>query len=219
MRTIVTLQTPPAPLWAPEGVFDGFGWCKSDSLEWSRPLSRAFDPTTPVDGTDPARMVFVFHEPVDWLPRELARLHAFGMGLEDEWALAPYAIDDATDELFARKVPPRSLLWLAADNLNALFWGLHDWSHFHNHGPFEERAYTELQCDLTALFWIWINRAAIGLDERAWLRLHGEVSSLTLGRLEADGKAVDPALRARISAESIVAIHSPITPRQTPASA
>jgi len=133
-------------------------------------------------------MVFVFRQSVDFLPRELAKVHAFGMGLRDEWALAPYAIDDATDELFARDIRPRDLLWLAADNLNALFWGLHDWSHFHNHGPFEERAWTELQCDVAALFWMWINRSAIGLDEPAWLRLHRDVTGAALARFEAEGK-------------------------------
>ena len=99
---------------------------------------------TPIDGSDPARMVFVFRADapaaVGALPRELASLHAFGLGLQDEMALAPYAIDDATDLLFEARARPRDALWLAADNLNALFWGLHDWAHSHNHGPFEERA-------------------------------------------------------------------------------
>ena len=86
----------------------------------------------------------------EFLPRELARLHAFGYGLEEEWALAPYAIDDATDLLFEKRTTPNGTLWLAADGLRALAWGLHDWAHFHNHGPFEERAWTELQCDASA---------------------------------------------------------------------
>ena len=103
-------------------------------------------------------MVFVLHGRSDFLPRELARLHAFGLGLADEEALAPWGIDDATDGLYAHRVRPRDALWLAADNLNALFWGLHDWAHFHNHGPFEQRAWTELQCDASALAWLWKNR-------------------------------------------------------------
>lgn len=131
-------------------------------------------------------MVFVLEDGVDFLPRELARLHAFGLGLTDEWALAPYAIDDATDELFARRCRPREAMWLAADNLNALFWGLHDWSHFHNHGPFEQRAWTELQCDVAALHWLWRNRALVGLDEPAWARIHREVIAGTLARFEGD---------------------------------
>jgi hypothetical protein len=169
----------------PKGVFDAFAWCESDTLAWGRPADRPFDMATPIDGSDPARMVFVFHAPVEFLPRELAKLHAFGLGLEEEWALAPYAIDDATDELYARRTRPRDVLWLAADNLNALFWGLHDWSHFHNHGPFEERAWTELQCDVAALHWMWINRETIGIDEATWRRAHTEVTALTRSRFSA----------------------------------
>ncbi|MEO6572544.1 MAG: hypothetical protein ABIP89_01805 [Polyangiaceae bacterium] len=141
-----------------------------------------------MDGTNPARMVFVMHTECDFLPKELARLHAFGLGLEDEWALAPYAIDDATDELFARRVRPRELLWLAADNLNALVWGLHDWAHFHNHGPFDERAWTELQCDSAALAWLRLNQGVIGLDERGWERARREVSDVSRARFAAENK-------------------------------
>jgi len=202
-RTALVLATPPVPLCVPSGVFDQFGWCASHALEWARPADRPFDLATPLDGSDPARMVFVFRRDVDFLPRELAKLHAFGMGLEDEWALAPYAIDDATDELCARNARPGGLLWLAADNLNALFWGLHDWSHFHNHGPFEERAWTELQCDVAALFWTWINRDAIGLDEHAWLRMHAQVERCALARFEAEGKFVDRTLRDVISPDAV----------------
>lgn len=114
------------------------------------------------------------------------------MGLGDEWALAPYAIDDATDELWARRVEPRSLLWLAADNLNALYWGLHDWAHFHSHGPFDERAWTELQCDAAALAWIRINAGAIGLDAGAMARISGEVRTLARTRFAEEGKAIPP---------------------------
>ncbi len=170
----------------PDGVFDAFGWCESDTLVWGRPCERILDSSTPIDGSDPARMVFVFHAPVDFLPRELAKLHAFGMGLTDEWALAPYAIDDATDELYARRVRPQDVLWLAADNLNALFWGLHDWSHFHNHGPFEERAWTELQCDVAALHWMWLNRETLGVDDTVWTRARHEVAALGRSRFGGD---------------------------------
>ncbi len=154
------LATPPAACLAPPGVFDAFGWCDSDWLDWRRPSDIvAIDEATPLDGSDPKRMVFVFHAPCAFLPRELARLHAFGLGLTDEEALAPWGIDDATDELYAHRVRPRDVMWLAADNLNALFWGLHDWAHFHSHGPFEQRAWTELQCDATALAWLWTSTA------------------------------------------------------------
>ncbi len=196
-RTI--LSTAPVPLVVPAGVFDapaadgaggGFGWCASDELEWRCAVER-WDDATPIDGSDPARMVFVMKTLVDFLPRELARLHAFGLGLGDEWALAPYAIDDATDELFARSVRPRDVFWLAADNLNALYWGLHDWAHFHNHGPFEQRAFNELQCDTAALAWLAKNRVAIGLGDARWRRLVDEVMELATMRFQLEGIAWD----------------------------
>jgi hypothetical protein len=199
----VHLATPPLPRLVPEGVFDAFGWCPSDELEWRVPDGpvRRWDAGTPIDGGDPARMVFVARPGVaGFLPRELARLHAFGLGLVDEEALAPWAIDDATDGLYERRVRPRDALWLAADNLNALFWGLHDWAHFHNHGAFEpqDRAWTELQCDASALAWLWGNRARVPLDERAWERARLQVSILCRRRFEADGLAFDDALLATL---------------------
>jgi hypothetical protein len=179
------LETPLLPLLVPSRVFDAFAWCASDTLEW-RSVEGSFETGTPLDGADPARMVFVFHAECTFLPQELARLHAFGLGLTGEHALAPYAIDDATDELYAHRVRPRDLLWLAADNLNALFWGLHDWAHFHNHGPFEERAFTELQCDASALAWLWRNRDVIGLAESTWERARREAVVVCARRFEAE---------------------------------
>jgi hypothetical protein len=189
------LRTPPVPRIVPADVFDAFGWCASHRLEWGRPDDdvRPWDESTPVDGADPARMVFVMRAECTYLPRELARLHAFGLGLVDEWALAPYAIDDATDELYARRVPPGDVLWLAADNVNALFWGLHDWAHFHNHGSFEphQRALNEVQCDAAALSWTSQNRDAIALTPARWARLKDEVIALSASRLESDGMRFD----------------------------
>lgn len=167
----------------PDGVFDAFGWCASDTLLWGRPADR-WDPDTAVDGSDPARMVFVMHTPVDFLPHELARLHAFGMDLGEARALAPYAIDDATDGLFERRLRPRDVLWLAADNLNALFWGLHDWAHFHNHGPFEQRAWTERQCDTQALAWLAENEV---VDAARLARLAAELDLLDRRRFADEG--------------------------------
>lgn len=190
------LETPALPLLVPPRVFDAFGWCASDVLEWRRPRG-VFDTGTPVDGSDPARLVFVLHGPCDFLPVELARLHAFGLGLRGEHALAPYGIDDATDELWARGVRPRDLFWVAADNVNALFWGLHDWSHFHNHGPFVERAWTELQCDAAALTWMWRNRARAGISDAVWERIRGEVHALAARRFAEEGVAGDLAPLAR----------------------
>ena len=193
-REAAVLATPPIPRIVPDGVFDDFGWCESDELAWRR-TAGAWDGATHVDGADPARMVFVIGDHVppaerQWVPRELARLHAFGLGLGDEEALAPWAIDDATDGLHARRVRPGDLFWLAADNLNALFWGLHDWAHFHNHGPFAEVAWTELQCDASALVWLWQNREVIVLDDAAWERVRLEVEALCARRFEREGAAM-----------------------------
>jgi hypothetical protein len=183
---VVHLQTPPVRCLVPDGVFDAFGWCRSDRLEWRHPLGR-WDAATPIDGSAPERMVFVFRRPCAFLPRELARLHAFGLGLGDEEALAPWAIDDATDGFHARGTSPGDFLWLAADNLNALFWGLHDWAHFHHHGAFErreQRAWTELQCDAAALAWLWCNRAAVALSDDAWERIRAAAEALSRERFK-----------------------------------
>lgn len=146
-----------------EGVFDAWSWCESDVVEWRRPADETtFDTAVNVDGSNPSGLVFVMHAECTFLPRELAKLHATGYGLSDEWALAPYGIDDATDLFFEHRTRPRDVLWLAASNLNALVWGLHDWVHFHNHGPFDDPPATELQCDLIALAWLRQNRRSIG---------------------------------------------------------
>jgi hypothetical protein len=158
-------------------------------MNWACPRG-AFTESTRIDGSDPERMVFIFGSPCEFLPRELAKVHAFGYRFEGEWALAPYAIDDATDELFERRVQPRSLLFLAADNLNALFWGLHDWAHFHNHGPFEEVAWTELQCDLMALHWLVGNRRRVGASSQRLTVVISEVDQLATARF------TDPAVQA-----------------------
>ena len=136
MRTI--LQTRPIPCIVPEGVFDAYGWSSSDVLEWRAPHGWSRDGRVTAD--NPARMVFVMKSELLFLPRELARMHVPGLGLSEEWALAPYGIDDATDELYAHRVSPGDALWLAADSLAGVFWGLHDWAHFHSHGSFTERA-------------------------------------------------------------------------------
>jgi hypothetical protein len=187
----------------PEGIFDAFAWCASDRLEWR--CGARWDGTSRIDGADPARMVFVVRPgAADFLPTELAALHAFGLGLTGERALSPWAIDDATDGLYAHRARPGDALWLAADNLNALFWGLHDWAHFHNHGSFEphQRSWTELQCDASALAWLWINRACVPLTDEAWLRLRGDVLALTRKRFEDEG-AVSPEAEARLGAVAL----------------
>jgi hypothetical protein len=161
-RRITTLETPPLPCLAPDGVFDAFGWCASDRIEWGRPGARCIDVDAEVTSANPPGMVFVMRKETPFLPRELASLHASDMGFEDEWALAPWGIDDATDELYAHRATPGEHLWLAASSVASLFWGLHDWAHFHNHGPFERRAWTEVQCDVSALAWLEVNRVVLG---------------------------------------------------------
>ena len=179
---IELLETPPLPLLVPAGVFDAFRWQPSSLLEWRTP-----EPTIALGELDPELplgFAFVLRQPWAAIPTELARLHvgrAYGLG--DELCLAPYGIDDATDQLFAHRRPAHDVFWLAADNLNALFWALHDWSHFHNHGPFDDRTATELQCDAAALAWLWKNRGCLPLPEVDWLRLHAAVVALHERRL------------------------------------
>lgn len=166
-----------------DAVFDAWSWCESDVVEWRRPLPPAsFDIERPIDATNPAGLAFVMHAECTFLPRELARLHVSGYGLRDEMALAPYAIDDATDLLYAQRVRPRDVFWLAAGSLDALVWGLHDWVHFHNHGPFDDPEATELQCDLVAHAWLRLNAARIGLDDATLARVESQLVILARSR-------------------------------------
>jgi hypothetical protein len=188
----------PAASITPKGVFDAWSWCESDVIEWRRPVTSrppsrhaaSLDTSAVVDADNPADLVFVVKDGADasFLPRELARLHASGYGLRDEWALAPWAIDDATDLFYERRVRPRDVFWLAAPSLRALVWGLHDWAHFHNHGPFDEPAHTELACDLVALTWLRDNRDVIGLDDAHLERVARELAALSRTRFEGEGK-------------------------------
>ena len=199
----VCLDTRPIPCLAPPGVLDPKRWWDSDTLEWRRPTAR-WDDATPLDGSDPSRMVFVMHPGAGaFLPRELARLHAFGLELGDDEALAPWGIDAATDGLYAERARPRDVFWLAADNLNALFWGLHDWAHFHNHGPFEQRAWTELQCDVASLVWLWENRARVPIAGQVWERARREVEALSRERFVSEGLTFDARV---LSAECVQAL-------------
>jgi hypothetical protein len=177
-----------------ERVFDAWAWCASDLLEWRCPIRAVpLERELAVVSDNPPELAFVFHEGVDctFLPRELAHFHAKGYGLDDaQWALAPYAIDDATDLLYERRVRPRDVLWLAASSLRALVWGLHDWAHFHNHGPFDEPALTELECDLVALAWLRMNRDVAGLDDADVARVGSDLAMLSRARFEAEGRSL-----------------------------
>ncbi|MBX3226296.1 MAG: hypothetical protein KIT84_43065 [Labilithrix sp.] len=189
MHDVVMLETPPLPRVVDDGVFDAYGWCASDVLEWRRP--RVLSTERRVESANPPGLVFVLRDASAhaFLPRELARLHAFGYGLDDEEALAPWAIDDATDRLYEHRARPHDVFWLAAPALDTLVWGLHDWAHFHNHGPFDRPAMTELQCDLLALAWLRRNARAIGLDDAALGRVAHDLAALSRGRFADEGVA------------------------------
>ena len=215
VRTVV-LRTPQIPCVVPPDVFDAFGWCASDVLEWRHTTTRRENTEQTertdgsanrarLDGSNPPGMAFVMRRPLGFLPCELARLHVFGLGLEGEMALSPWAIDEATDLLYEQRARPRECFWLAAGNINALFWGLHDWAHFHSHGPFTQRAWTELQCDVSALAWLWINRHAAELAVSVWHTMRAQAESLSRARFATDGLAFDPELlgAARIASLAI----------------
>src|SRR5436190_303003 len=169
MLDAIMLDVPPLPCVvlsadSSRPIFDAWSWCKSDVLEWRRPRG-PLPASVPIQGDNPPGLVFVMRQKHPYLPSELARLHAIGYGLGDELALAPWAIDDATDLLYEHRNRPADVFWLAANTLEALVWGLHDWAHFHNHGPFEQPAMTELQCDLVALAWLRRNAALVGVHD------------------------------------------------------
>src|SRR5438552_16816677 len=95
-----------------ERVFDAWSWCESDVVEWKTPRGARIETSGSIDSDNPPDLVFVMHTSHaagDLLPRELARLHARGFDLADEDALAPWAIDDATDLLYEHRVRPRDV--------------------------------------------------------------------------------------------------------------
>jgi hypothetical protein len=193
----VELIVPPMPRVVPDDVFDAWCWCESDVVEWNTPrgasLSRLHRDGS-IDGHNPPDLVFVMHVTCNFLPRELARLHARGYDLGDEESLAPWAIDDATDLLYEHRVRPRDVFWIAAPSLPALVWGLHDWVHFHNHGPFDDPPMTELQCDLVALAWLRLNAERIGLSADDLARVRSDLVALSRRRfVEASRAAPDVA--------------------------
>ena len=164
-------------------AFDAWSWCESDVIEWKCAGDLALGRSA-ITGANPPDLAFVMYEECTFLPRELARLHVRGYHLHDELALAPYAIDDATDLLYEHRKRPRDVFWLAASTLEALVWGLHDWVHFHNHGPFDDPATTELQCDLVALAWLRLNRERIGLTRAIVDRVARDLATLSEKRFD-----------------------------------
>jgi hypothetical protein len=184
------LDVPPVARVVPARVFDAFAWCASDELVLVTP--GALDVSCPVTADNPPGLVFLMRAECTFLPRELARLHAPWIEDAAAWSLAPWAIDDATDLLHAQAVRPRDVLSLACANLHQLVWGLHDWAHFHNHGPFVERAWTELQCDVAALSWLRINQDALGLDEGALLAVRDTLVRASRRRFADESLDVKP---------------------------
>jgi hypothetical protein len=175
------------------GVFDAWSWCPSDVLEVRTPRGartsdgRWYPPR--IDGDNPPGLVFVMRSECAVLPRELARLHAFGYGLEHELALAPWAIDDATDLLYEHRLRPSDVFWLAASSLEAVVWGLHDWAHFHNHGPFEQPAMTELECDRMAWVWLLRNADLLDVDRGHLARIREDLIALSRRRFADERRA------------------------------
>ena len=194
--TVHGLQVRPMPIprITPRGVFDAWSWCTSTVVEWrdlDAPVTTRAASHATITSDNPGDLVFVCRseEASSFLPRELARMHAKGYGLDEEWSLAPWAIDDATDLFYEKKIPPNDVLWLAAPSLRALVWGLHDWAHFHNHGPFDEPAHTELACDLLAMTWLRDNQEAIGLTSEAMDLVARDLAALSKSRFVDEKKA------------------------------
>jgi hypothetical protein len=149
-------RVPPIGCAVSPEVFDAYAWNTSSTVRIRRPSTLARAPLFSED--NPSEMGFVVSERGNFLPREDATLHFPDLCTPGESLLAPYAIDDATDELYAHNVPADTCMVLVSRSVRGLFWGLHDWAHFHNHGPFENVPETELQCDLAALAWMKLNR-------------------------------------------------------------
>jgi hypothetical protein len=178
------LATPPLRLLVDPPVFDDFRWCPPTTLTVRLPEG-ALPPGPVPTSRNPPGLAFVFLAQTEALalPRELAHLHVGRLSTEEEWCLAPWGIDAATDGLWEQRAIPNRHFALAAETLEALFWGLHDWVHFHHHGPFDRVAETEVQCDFGALAWIAWNRAILPIDDAAFEPLAKAVARLAAARL------------------------------------
>jgi hypothetical protein len=149
-------RVPPIACAVSPDVFDAYAWSTSSTVHIRQPYALARAPLFSDD--NPSEMGFVLSERGHFLPHEDATLHFPDLCEPGETLLAPYAIDDATDELYAHDVAADTCMELVSRSVRGVFWGLHDWAHFHNHGPFENIPETELQCDLAALAWMKLNR-------------------------------------------------------------
>lgn len=182
------LRTPPIARVVESEVFDAYGWSTSDVVVWNHPEDLV---ARPLALSNPTRQLFLFREEFfasradaeEILPREKGEGHWPAFFGKDEWVLAPYAIDDATDELFAHRLAASSVLELVADSLAGVFWGFHDWMHFHHHGPFTDVPRTELQCDVGAFVWTDVNRELLGLSSDDMRSLYNTVRGFSEVRL------------------------------------
>lgn len=189
------LSTAPIPRLVDSAVLPDFEWAAPRWLDVLLP-DAGVDPRDAVTADNPPRMLFLVAEGAAvTLPTEPGALHLPGLP-DAARVLAPWAIDDATDAFFEARVPPEEVLVLATDSLRGLFWGLHDWAHFHSHGPFDRVAETELQCDVAALVWLSDNRAALAVAPLQLERIAADVVALWHDRFTAEGRppVLEPAL-------------------------
>ena len=105
-------------------------------------------------------------------------------------------------------------MWLVADNLGMpSSGGCTTGRTFHNHGPFVERAWTELQCDAAALSWLWTNRRAGAASPKAeWERLRSQVEVLSRGRFVQEGLSTD---RGALPPQRIQDLRTPVVTRSS----
>ncbi len=189
------LSTAPIQRLVDSAVLPDFEWAEPRWLDVLLPVA-GLATQDPITADNPPRMLFlVAADAAVALPTEPAALHFQGLPSEAN-VLAPWAIDAATDALFAARAPAKDVLVLATDSLRGVFWGLHDWAHFHSHGPFERVAETELQCDVAALVWLWDNRDALGVTRAHHARIVGDVTGLWRARFTAEARqfSAEPAL-------------------------
>lgn len=184
------LQVPPLPNVTPAGVFDAYGWCESRHLEVLLPDEGLAEELC-IGADNPPGFAFVFRGPTFGLPHEPGELHLPGLLETGSQVLAPYAIDDATDGLYEQRLTPSDVFFLAVTRMDALHWGLHDWCHFHNHGPFEQRAWTELGCDRAATRWLQLNAHALGIEAAQRAQLESSVRALCTQRFADEGILIE----------------------------
>ncbi len=184
------LSTCPVSRFVDSAVLPHFEWAPPRWLDVLLPAT-GLDTRDAVTADNPARMLFVVANDTSLLlPTEAGCGHWRALP-DGARVLAPWAIDDATDAFFEARTAPEEVLTLATDSLRGVFWGLHDWAHFHSHGPFERVAETELQCDVAALVWLGDNRLVLDLDLDALARVTRDVLALWQVRYAAEARVLE----------------------------